>query len=184
MNGGTEVLAGTNTYSGNTTVSAGTLTVAPTGSIASVNVNVASGATLQANGTTNAGLGTSTALTVNGTATVAAATSGVSSVTVASVTLGTTGTLSMTTSGNQANRKVLVTSALNFAGSTGAWGGKIDLQGNDLLVHGGTLSTITNQIKQGYGTGSFNGTGGILTTTGCERLPAHDWCGPGIVGNV
>ncbi len=44
-------------------------------------------------------------------------------------------------------------------------GGKLDLTGNDLIVPGGSLSDITNQIQQGYDNGTWAGTGGITSSS-------------------
>jgi hypothetical protein len=59
---------------------------------------------------------------------------------------------------------VLVTSALSLAGATNAWTSKLDLSGNDMVVLGGNLANITNQLKSGYNAGHWNGASGIDST--------------------
>ncbi len=165
---GTQVLSGANTYTGNTVVSGGTLTISSSGSIGSTAVSTAAAATLNANGTTNAGLATTTALTSNGATNIAAnvGSTGVTKVTLAGVTIGLTGAVTMADPGlaNHANRKVLVANSLSFAGSFGAWGGKLNLATNDLVIHGGSLANITNQVKQAYNGSAWTGTAGIFAT--------------------
>jgi hypothetical protein len=55
---------------------------------------------------------------------------------------------------------------LSFGGSKGAWEGKLDLSNNDMIVHNaaGSLADITSQIAEGYGTGTWNGAGGIISS--------------------
>ena len=63
---------------------------------------------------------------------------------------------------------VSVVSGLNLAVSNNTWSGLVDLGNNDLIVHGGGssgLANITNQIKQGYNSGTWTGTGGITSST-------------------
>ena len=66
---------------------------------------------------------------------------------------------------NHSNRQLVVTTGLTFAGAANAWQGIIDLSDNDMDVQGGSLANITNQIKQGYNGGRWNGIGGILSTS-------------------
>jgi hypothetical protein len=61
--------------------------------------------------------------------------------------------------------QTLITTGLSIAGTTGAWTGKLDLTGNSLIVHGGDLPTITNQVAQGYANGTWQGSGGITSST-------------------
>ena len=62
-----------------------------------------------------------------------------------------------------ANRTLLITPTLSIAGdTTNGWTGQLDLGGNDMIVHGGDLPTITNQIKSGFNqsnSGFWNGQG-------------------------
>jgi hypothetical protein len=74
-------------------------------------------------------------------------------------------------------QSVLVTSALSLAGSVNAWTGKLDLNDNGLIVHLGNLSTIanlstiTNQLSDGYNHGLWNGNG-ILSSAAASD-PDH-----------
>ncbi len=61
--------------------------------------------------------------------------------------------------------QTLITTGLSIAGTTGAWTGKLDLTGNSLIVHGGDLPTMTNQVAQGYANGTWQGSGGITSST-------------------
>jgi autotransporter-associated beta strand protein len=158
---GTMVLAGANTYTGATSINAGTLTV--NGSITSPAVNVATGAVLNANGS----LAANTVLLSNGITNLApGAVAGISTRSFASINLGSGGLVTVMDPGpsNHANRTLVVTSALVFAGTTNAWQGQLDLASNDLVVKNGSIGTITNQIETGYKSGAFNGNGIISTT--------------------
>jgi arabinogalactan endo-1,4-beta-galactosidase len=53
---------------------------------------------------------------------------------------------------------------LSFGGSTNAWQGTIDLTNNDLIVHNGNLTNITNQIAEGFNHGSQTGAAGIISS--------------------
>jgi lysophospholipase L1-like esterase len=43
-------------------------------------------------------------------------------------------------------------------------GGKLDLSNNDMVLHSSSVSAVTTQLQNGYGTGSWNGTSGIVST--------------------
>jgi hypothetical protein len=60
---------------------------------------------------------------------------------------------------------VSVIGSLSFSGTTDSWAGVLDLGANDLIVHNGDLAALTNQVKQGYGNGSWQGSGGILSSS-------------------
>ncbi len=62
-------------------------------------------------------------------------------------------------------RNLLVTGQLQFAGSTGAWSGLLDLANNDMIVHGGVLADLTDQIAQGFNGGLWNGANGIISSS-------------------
>jgi fibronectin-binding autotransporter adhesin len=93
--------------------------------------------------------------------------------TIPSITIHNGGVVTVTDpgAGNHANRTVLATNSLNFDGSSGAWQGKLDLAGNDMVVHAGAststvLANITNQLAQGYnGATPWTGTAGIVSST-------------------
>jgi hypothetical protein len=56
---------------------------------------------------------------------------------------------------------------LSFGGSVGGhWQGKLDLSDNDMVVHGGSLTNITDQIAQGRnsGTSPWTGSNGITSS--------------------
>jgi hypothetical protein len=56
---------------------------------------------------------------------------------------------------SKSNRTLLVAGSLSISGATG----KLDLGNGDLIVHGGSLSTITGLIKSGYNSGTWSGVG-------------------------
>jgi autotransporter-associated beta strand protein/probable HAF family extracellular repeat protein len=66
-------------------------------------------------------------------------------------------------------RFLLAPTTLSISGSTNAWTGKLDLANNDLVVQGGDLPTITNQIKQGFAGGKWNGPNGIFSSTAASN---------------
>ncbi len=64
---------------------------------------------------------------------------------------------------------VSIVNQLNVAGATDAWTGKLDLTNNDLIIHGGNLAQVSNQLKAGLNLASpggyWNGAGGIVSST-------------------
>jgi len=44
------------------------------------------------------------------------------------------------------------------------WTSKLDLGNNDLVVQSGDLTAITSQVAQGYNKGTWNGSGGIVSS--------------------
>ena len=56
-------------------------------------------------------------------------------------------------------------STLSIAGSANAWTGKLDLNNNVLIIHTGSLATLSNQAGEGYANGTWNGSAGILSST-------------------
>jgi autotransporter-associated beta strand protein len=134
---GSTTLSGINTYSGTTNVSGGTL---------SVN-NLAS---LPSGGN----------LTVTGVANIAAVNgSGLQHLTLGNVTVNGNGAIKLGTATLHTDRTVVAASLLSIAGATNSWTGSLDLGGNDLVLASGNLTTITNQLKQGYNNGNWNGAG-------------------------
>ena len=81
-----------------------------------------------------------------------------------SLTLGSTGTATVGSSSNLSNRTLLITSGLNFAGGSSGWSGKLNIGNNDMDVAGGSLANITSQIGQGYNVGTWQGSGGIVSS--------------------
>jgi hypothetical protein len=59
----------------------------------------------------------------------------------------------------------LFVGSLSIAGTSGAWTGKLDLAGFDLDVQGGNLTQITSQVAQGYNHGTWNNSGGIVSSS-------------------
>jgi autotransporter-associated beta strand protein/probable HAF family extracellular repeat protein len=66
-------------------------------------------------------------------------------------------------------RFLLSPSTLSISGSTNAWAGKLDLANNDLVVQSGDLPTVTNQLKQGYASGTWNGPNGIVSSAAASN---------------
>jgi autotransporter-associated beta strand protein len=67
-----------------------------------------------------------------------------------------------------ATHGVLSTTGLSIAGSTDHWTGTLDITSNAMDVQNGSptvLATITNQVKQGYSGGTWQGSGGITSST-------------------
>jgi uncharacterized repeat protein (TIGR03803 family) len=73
----------------------------------------------------------------------------------ATVSAGNTMTIPSSPSGHT----VLVVGALTIAGTMGGWTGKLDITNNELDIIGGSLSTITNMIQQGFNGGNWQGNG-------------------------
>ena len=113
--------------------------------------------------------GSNVALTSTGSVTFPASTgTGIRALHLASLDIGPNGlvngtvTLSGGTGANHANRTVLTTSGLLITGDiTNGWTGQLDVGGNDMIVHGGDLPTITSQIASGFNkaSGFWNGQG-------------------------
>ncbi len=75
-----------------------------------------------------------------------------------SLAIGAGGSAILASTQNQ----VMVLSNLTLAGGTGAWHSQLDLGANDLIVHNGNLSQISDQIAQGLNSanhGYWNGQG-------------------------
>jgi autotransporter-associated beta strand protein len=162
---GTMLLSAANTYTGNTVLNTGTLTLGSSASLASQSITVSTSTTFNANGVLNS----SPAVTDDGNLIFGAnPNAGLLTRTVGSLTIHNGGvtTVAAPVAGNNANRTLMVSGGLSFDGSSGAWQGKLDLTANDMVVHGGNLSNITNQLAQGYnGPTLWTGTTGIASTT-------------------
>ena len=61
-------------------------------------------------------------------------------------------------------RTVLVTGSLSLSGATSAWTSTVDLGNNDMIVRNGNIVTTVNELQQGYASGSWQGSGGILSS--------------------
>jgi fibronectin-binding autotransporter adhesin len=90
---------------------------------------------------------------------------GVDVASVGSLTIQAGATVTLTKPNPLAPRQVLSTGALNLSGTSGSWTGKLDLTNNDLDVQNGNLAAITNQVAQGFHGGTWNGNGGIVSST-------------------
>jgi autotransporter-associated beta strand protein len=162
----TLTLSTANTYTGNTTISQGTLTITGSGSIGgSATVTVAANAVLNAN--SNGALSSASVLNANGTVNFGANTGGgILARRLGTLNIASTGSVTITAAPSHGTRTVLVTPILAFAGGTNTWAGRLDLSSNDLIVQGGSLANVTNQLKLGFnaGSGYWNGSGGIIST--------------------
>ncbi len=180
---GTWTLSGVNTYTGPTTVDAGNLTLADTGVIATASntVSVAEGASANINGL----LTGTPAVAVNGSMVVGPAdanndpantilTRSWSSLALNVNSDNTAGSVVVQNAASHSQRADLVivgsgsASGLTFGGTTNAWQGKLDLGFNDMIVKNGGaagLTTITNQIKEGYNGGPWTGASGITSSS-------------------
>jgi autotransporter-associated beta strand protein len=158
-------LSGANTYQGSTTINAGTLTLDAAGSLASLNITVAPNAVLNANGN----LASTATLNANGTVSFGAGSSGILTRQLAALNIASTG-LVLVGASSHANRTVLITPMLSFAGTSNARAGKLDLANNDMVIPKGgetALANLTNQIEQGFNlSGSiWNGSAGIVSSS-------------------
>ncbi len=169
---GVETFTAANSYVGSTTVTGGTLNLASAGSLISTAVSVSSGATFNLSGS----IPTTATLNDSGTIIIGANTStGIRSVVVGGVTINAGGKLVLANPTLHANRTVFTMAGMTFGGSTDAWAGQIDAGGNDMVVQSGNLATITNQVKQGYNLGTWNGSNGIdssMATANTTHLTA------------
>jgi hypothetical protein len=84
---------------------------------------------------------------------------------VPSVTLASGSTITVAAAGSGVARQVLVTGGLTLAGSSGNWGGKLDLTNNDAIVQSGNIAQLTNQVLQGYNGGNWQGSNGITSSS-------------------
>jgi hypothetical protein len=163
------------------------VTIASTVSPASVTFNnssksyVISGAPISSSYSINGG----TFLNVTGGGSVTLNSSntyvGVTNVSSGKLTLGVTGALpingqlmigasgSVVLANQSASTTVLQLSSLSIAGTSGGWTGKLDLSSNDLILHNSSIGTITNQLAQGYANGTWNATGGIISTAAASN---------------
>jgi hypothetical protein len=83
---------------------------------------------------------------------------------VPSVTLANGSTMTVAAAGTGVARQVLVTGGLSLSGNSGNWTGKLDLNNNDAIIQGGDVGRLTNQVKQGYNGGNWQGSTGITSS--------------------
>jgi hypothetical protein len=80
------------------------------------------------------------------------------------------GTVAVSPATLTANRQLITTTGgISLSGSTNSWTSKLDLGNNDLDLPGASLTVITNQIAQGYNSGKWNGSGGILSSAAASN---------------
>jgi hypothetical protein len=136
-------------------------------------VPVAGGGPWPAPGGSNDGLAVGTVLGVSGTVTLAPGSlgGGITPRTVSLMTITNGGLVQVVNPATHADRQVLITTGLTFAGGPTTWQGKLDLAGNDLIVHNSSsttaateLTNISSQLGQGE-TNDWQGTAGIVSTT-------------------
>jgi len=90
---------------------------------------------------------------------------GVQPITLGSLSISVQGSVSVGTAASHSDRWVLVLGALEIAGRT------LDLGGNDMIVQGGSLATITQLVASGSNGDLWNGTG--ITSSAAENDPTH-----------
>jgi hypothetical protein len=141
------------------------------GSVASSQVSISGSSgmdTLTVNGGTYSFTGdpeaSTSSLTVNDNSAVvfsAGSGVGINPLHLAGLNIGTNATASLATPGSESNRSLLITGGLTIAGT-----GLLNMGGNDMIVQGGTESTIYNNLQTGFnvGAGYWNGTSGIAST--------------------
>ncbi len=83
---------------------------------------------------------------------------GINAFNLATLTVGPTGTVTVTAAVDRANRSVLALNALNMLG------GRLDLTSNDLILHNASVQPTYNAIASAYDSGRWDGAG-ITSTT-------------------
>jgi len=91
---------------------------------------------------------------------------GISNRSIGGLTINGGGAAIIPASANSSTRQVLVITGtgLAIAGTTGNWTGSLNLANNDLDLPGASLATVSDQVKQGYNGGTWNGSDGIAST--------------------
>jgi subtilase family serine protease len=119
-------------------------------------------ASLVFNGTTSGGPSSTDTLNVSaGTFTFAApaAGAGIHPISLASLAISAGAAVVVNTAASHSDRWYLLLGALSLAGSTNNWTARLDLGGNDMIVHNGNIATLTNQVAGGFANGLWNGEG-------------------------
>ena len=120
------------------------------------------GTTLVFNGATSGGPSSTDSLNISsGTYTFAAPASGagINALPLASLSINAGASVTVQTAANHSDRWYLLLGTLNIGGLLNAWTGKLDLGGNDMVIHGGSLPTVFNQVAVADRTGQWNGFG-------------------------
>jgi subtilase family serine protease len=116
-------------------------------------------ASLTFNGITTGGPSSADTLNVNaGTFAFAAPTAGDATqlLSLGTLSVATGATVTVATATATTDRWVFATSAVTLAGT-----GKLDLGGNDMIVHNGSATALAGLLKAGYAAGTWTGAGGI-----------------------
>ncbi len=162
--GGTLTLLATNTYTGNTLVNAGTLALGANGSIASAQISLASGATLDISSVTG-GFTNASGRTLAGFGVVTGAVTFVSGAIINPGVTGTNGALSFSnsvteignTSGGVINHFDLSSNPLGVSSNDFVFVvGDLNVSGTNSIQIGGTPTSGTSYALIQYG-GNFNG---------------------------
>jgi autotransporter-associated beta strand protein len=158
---GTLLLNGTESLGGTLNVAAGTVTIGSGTSFTNnIPITVASGATLNVMASIP-----NDAITNNGTVNFPAqSTAGIHLIDIAGLTLSLGQTSTVGNPALHSNRTLLEIGSLTFGGTTNGWQGLLDLTGNDLDLPGASLTNVSNQVKQGYNGGNWQGAGGIISS--------------------
>jgi hypothetical protein len=88
---------------------------------------------------------------------------------IGGLTINTSGSAVIPAASNSSSRQLISVggTGLLIAGSSGAWTGKLDLANNDLDLPASvtTLANVTNQIRQAYDGGKWDGSAGITSSS-------------------
>jgi uncharacterized delta-60 repeat protein len=87
------------------------------------------------------------------------------------------GTLTVATAATPADRTLVVTGSLSLAGSSS----RVDLGGNDMIVHQGALGYIGGLTATGYAGGTWSGVGLMSSAAAADPLHLH---AIGVIGNT
>jgi autotransporter-associated beta strand protein len=100
------------------------------------------------------------------------------------LTIDTNAVVALQTPAVHANRTLLITDGVSIAGSAGAYTGTLDIGGNDMIVHNGSLATLTTQARNGLtgGGGRWTGTG-LQTSVGTAASDPHAVMAIGLLQN-
>ncbi len=150
-NTGPVIVTGTNNTTISGALSGTTVTMNGSGVLTLSGSNTTTGLTQVNSGTLNFAPNFSTGInTVTLAGGLSIASGGVAQISPASIT---------------SSRTFLKASSLSFSGGTDSWAGKLNLSNDDLDVQAGNLTNLTNQVKEGFAAGTWNGTGGIVSST-------------------